>query len=301
MPDKHRGAVDFYFPDGVFDTLSLTEPLQLYRAFEREISPHKPAKLLVPDKMQMLLLCVSGEGEASVGHHSFSLSADTLLFCPSGVSECQLTSSVPMRCMCVLFDVFAHNNMTDLASLLMYFGSADTVTCVQYATDYHRAFSAFLAEISLLSPTMLLVKGYFYQVLIAAYRQLSQSLSTVAAEASSVNAVGQTVYAIIRYIDAHLFSINNLADMAKELGYSYNYLSHLFRRKTGMTIQTYVTQKKIEQSKLLLADEQYSVTEIASMLNYDCIQSFSKAFRRAMAMSPTEYRARCLQGSNKTG
>ena len=80
--------------------------------------------------------------------------------------------------------------------------------------------------------------------------------------------------------------------MAKELGYSYNYLSHLFRRKTGMTIQAYVTQKKIEQSTKLLSDEQYSITEIATMLNYDCIQSFSKAFRRAMGVSPTEYRAK---------
>ena len=83
-----------------------------------------------------------------------------------------------------------------------------------------------------------------------------------------------------------------LMDMASALGYSYNYLSHLFRRKTGMTIQNYVSQKKIERSLELLRDSDMSVTKIATVLNYDCIQSFSKAFKRAMNMSPTEYRAR---------
>ncbi len=290
MPDKHRGAVDFYFPEGAFGPLSTAEPLQLYRVFEREIPTHKSIKIAIPENMKLLLLCFSGEGTATVETASYSLFSDSLLFCPTGATECCVSCEKAMRCMCLLFDASAHSNMVDLTPLLSFFQTM-TVACVKEAHLYRRSFSSFLSELSLPSPTMLLVKGYFYQALIAAYRQLSYSSSDVTSDTNGMNVVGQTVYAIIRYIDANLFSINNLADMAKELGYSYNYLSHLFRRKTGMTIQAYVTQKKIEQSTKLLVDEQYSVTEIAAMLNYDCIQSFSKAFRRAMQMSPTEYRA----------
>ena len=295
MPEKHRGAVDFHFPQGAFGPMSVNEPLEFYRVFERELPAACKTKVTVPSNVKLLLFCSSGDGTATVGSQSFSLTAGSLLFCPDGVSELLLTSADnKLQCSCVLFGVSARSTLLDLSSLLNFFQSINTAICVKDAVEYHYAFSAFLSEISLLSPTMLLVKGYFYQTIIAAYRHLSKLDCTGATRADEEKAVGQTVYAIIRYIETHLFMLHNLTDMAEELGYSYNYLSHLFRRKTGMTIQAYVTQKKIEQSTVLLADEQYSVTEIAAMLNYDCIQSFSKAFHRAMNMSPTAYRAKCL-------
>jgi len=295
VPEKHRSAVDFMYSEGAFSSLSVVEPLQLYRVFEREVTKGTPCVVSVPEHMRMLLFCLSGEGTVCVDKQIYTFGQSSVLYCPYTVNDITLCSDrVSAQYICVFFDVSARNHSADLLELMTFFQTADTVLYAQASAKCYTVFSEFLSELSLLSPTMMLVKGYFYQLLIVLYRLFSEKASQDSLQVGSVNAVGQTVYAIIRYIDVHLFTINNLADMAKELGYSYNYLSHLFRRKTGMTIQTYVTRKKIERSTLLLKDERYSVTEIASMLNYDCIQSFSKAFRRAMHMSPTEYRSKHL-------
>ena len=293
--DKHRVAVDFRFPNGAFLPLNATEPLQLFRFFECELNTSKKTVISVPHGMKILLLCTNGTAEFSSTSTTLPLQTDSVILCAEGSYE--LTASlqeIDVEIFCLLFDVSAQHSsypFSDLAFLSRFFYDVSEMRSLENANEVRRSFAELLSELSLPEPTMLLARGYFYQIMIEVYRQLIHCSAHSGTDVTKMNVVGQTVYAIVRYIDEHLFLIDNLMDMAKELGYSYNYLSHLFRRKTGMTIQAYVTQKKIEQSTKLLADERYSITEIATMLNYDCIQSFSKAFRRAMGVSPTEYRA----------
>ncbi len=293
--DKHRAAVDFPFPNGAFRPLIATEPLQLYRLLDCELTHPDKTTVCVPHGMKLLLLCASGSGTVLSEKAPVFLKENTMLVCTSGTYELVVSaSSVSAEFFLLVFDISSQQtSYTSLehTALSRCFSVIDGMLISEDAAEVRRCFQDLLAEFSLVQPTLLLAKGYFYQVMTEAYRQLVRHTSCQETHEVEMNAVGQTVYAIVRYIEENLFSINNLMGMAKELGYSYNYLSHLFRRKTGMTIQAYVTQKKIEQSTRLLSDEQYSITEIAAMLNYDCIQSFSKAFRRAMGVSPTEYRA----------
>ena len=294
--DKHRVAVDFQFPNGAFQPLTAAEPLQLYRVFECELMSGDKASVCVPNGSKLCVLCISGEGAFSSETTSVSVKEQSLVVCECGTYEVKVSASQRNAdFLCFVFDVFSQQSvytLSEYTEMSHWFSEFRGVAVSEHAVEVRRCLRDLLAELSLVQPTMLLVKGYFYQVMIETYRQLVRHTTCQDSRDVEMNAVGQTVYAIVRYIEENLFSINNLMDMAKELGYSYNYLSHLFRRKTGMTIQAYVTQKKIEQSTKLLSDEQYSITEIATMLNYDCIQSFSKAFRRAMGVSQTEYRAK---------
>ncbi len=293
--DKHRVAVDFQFSNGAFTPLTSTEPLQLYRIAECELACKAKTSFVVPQGMKFLIVCTHGSGEFSSATTTALMKTDSMIVCDTGAYElCGCAEQMNSEFLCLYFDVWslqtAYTSL-EFTALSQYFCTLEGAQVSENAAEVRRCFQDLLSELSLPQPTMLLAKGYFYQIMIEAYRQLIRHSSCRESHGVEMNAVGQTVYAIVRYIEDNLFSINNLMDMAKELGYSYNYLSHLFRRKTGMTIQAYVTQKKIEQSTRLLSDEQYSITEIAAMLNYDCIQSFSKAFRRAMGVSPTEYRA----------
>ena len=271
----------------------------MFRLFECELVSSKKTTVNVPHGMKLLLLCTLGEGVFITKNMTFPIHTDSMLICSEGTYELMFVSEEDKaEILCLLFDVSAQHlsyTFSDFAFLSRFFHDIDRICLSENASEVRRSFLDLLSEFSLPEPTMLLAKGYFYQVIIEVHRQLMHCSGHGGTDAAKMNVVGQTVYAIVRYIDENLFSINNLMDMAKELGYSYNYLSHLFRRKTGMTIQAYVTQKKIEQSTKLLADERYSITEIATMLNYDCIQSFSKAFRRAMGVSPTEYRTSLKQ------
>jgi AraC-like DNA-binding protein len=106
-----------------------------------------------------------------------------------------------------------------------------------------------------------------------------------------------SLYTIIRYVDDNFMDFPGIDEMAKTLGYSPSYISHVFKEKMGLTLQEYIGKKKIEASLDFLKYQKYTITQIAMMLNYASVQSFGKAFRKAMGCSPTEYQR--LHGSEK--
>lgn len=103
--------------------------------------------------------------------------------------------------------------------------------------------------------------------------------------------VGNTVYSVMRYIDAHICEPVRVEEIAKELGYSGCYLSHLFREKMGATIRQYLAAQKIAKSLELMENSKLSLTQIAERLGYDSLQSFDRSFKRVMGASPSGYLA----------
>lgn len=140
-----------------------------------------------------------------------------------------------------------------------------------------------------------MIDYYLHQVLILSYRTFHSDQKASVMPKNDVNVVGSTVYSVIKYIDNNILEIDTVKSIAGNLGYSYVYLSHLFRNKTGMTLQSYVNYKKIEKSLELIGDGKLSITQTALMLNFDTVQSFSKAFKRTLGFSPTKYRKKMEQ------
>lgn len=70
-----------------------------------------------------------------------------------------------------------------------------------------------------------------------------------------------------------------------------------FKNLTGYTIVQYRNLKRMEYAANLLSEANYSVTDIASMLNISCPGYFSEQFKKIYGMSPKQYQI--LQHSNK--
>jgi len=94
---------------------------------------------------------------------------------------------------------------------------------------------------------------------------------------------------IMDYIDTHE-DMNMLKEMCSEFHYSYSYLSHYFKNKTGVSLSEYYQQRRFEKAAELLRQEKYSITEIAKRVGYRRVNAFSKAFSRYHGISPTNYR-----------
>lgn len=92
------------------------------------------------------------------------------------------------------------------------------------------------------------------------------------------------------YIDTHLYTLEHLSEVAETMHYNYSYLSSLFKSATGETLQNYYCRRRLEAAKLLLAENNLSVTEISELLHYSSIYTFSRAYKDHFGKSPAKER-----------
>ena len=97
-------------------------------------------------------------------------------------------------------------------------------------------------------------------------------------------------YRLMNYVDTHVFSMRSLAELAEQTGYSYAYLSTVFKQTTSHSLSDYYRKKKLEIAALLIKEDRMTVTEIAEQLGYSSVYAFSKAFSNAFGCSPLAYR-----------
>lgn len=95
----------------------------------------------------------------------------------------------------------------------------------------------------------------------------------------------------INYITKNYNKDISLDDVARELNMSYHYFSKFFKDTMGKNFVDYLTELRIEKSKNLLKDNAISIKAICYEIGYHDPNYFSKIFRKATGMTPTEYRA----------
>ena len=83
-----------------------------------------------------------------------------------------------------------------------------------------------------------------------------------------------------------------MPDIAEEMGYSVSYLAREFKKQTGQTMQQYLRQRRIELAKLALLSSNDSIQNICHSLGFSSQSYFTAEFRKAVGMTPTEYRQR---------
>jgi len=77
--------------------------------------------------------------------------------------------------------------------------------------------------------------------------------------------------------------------LAQQIGLSRKYLTSIFLKCTGFTIQDYITLKKVELAKDMLLDGQYLVKDVADILGYYDYAAFSRAFKKNVGLSPSDF------------
>jgi len=91
----------------------------------------------------------------------------------------------------------------------------------------------------------------------------------------------------------------NLSDkLVSNLNRDYTYLSKLFSRLEGITIEKYFIHLKIEKAKELVQYNQLNFTEIAYELGYSSVNYLSNQFKQVTGMSMSEYKK--LSNSDRT-
>ncbi|WP_046213248.1 AraC family transcriptional regulator [Paenibacillus wulumuqiensis] len=84
-------------------------------------------------------------------------------------------------------------------------------------------------------------------------------------------------------------------DIAAELGISPSHCNRIFHQVFAISPRSYLSNLVLHKSKLLLADPQMSIQDIATTLGYRDIAHFSRQFKRWSGISPSHYRKTHLQ------
>lgn len=92
------------------------------------------------------------------------------------------------------------------------------------------------------------------------------------------------------YIENHLNEKLPVETLANRVGYSCYYLSRMFKKETGFSIDEYTRNVKIERAKLMLSSSQDSIQDISDALGFGGRNYFTSIFRKITGMPPAAYR-----------
>lgn len=92
------------------------------------------------------------------------------------------------------------------------------------------------------------------------------------------------------FIEQRLADDLSIADMAAVVHMSQFHFARAFKTATGQSPHRYLTQRRMEQAKVLLSVTRLSVAEVAYRVGFYNTSHFSAQFRKATGTTPKAYR-----------
>lgn len=131
-------------------------------------------------------------------------------------------------------------------------------------------------------PTTLSLKASLYAVL-EQYLNNVELINKSAKESRMVTLISD-------YVMEHHTQNLTLSDLAKKLGYDYNYMSRCFHNTFNMSFSDFVNVYRIETATSLLENTEGSITSIAFKSGFQSVRAFNSYFKKITGMSPSQYR-----------
>lgn len=95
---------------------------------------------------------------------------------------------------------------------------------------------------------------------------------------------------ICRYLSDNIGVSFSSENIEKRFYLSYKYMSHLFKKEKGVTMQQYHNSVRMDEACRLLCSTLMSIGEIADKLGFSDVLYFSRCFRNYTGKSPSAYR-----------
>lgn len=94
---------------------------------------------------------------------------------------------------------------------------------------------------------------------------------------------------IQNYICSNYMRDIRIEELAKNMGYSRQHISRVFKNETGMNIREFLVKTRLKNSKKILK-KGFSVSETAYMCGYNDVFNFSKGFKSEFGVSPAVWK-----------
>ncbi len=94
-----------------------------------------------------------------------------------------------------------------------------------------------------------------------------------------------------------IFEMNNVDSIVKKseyivekTGYNYRFISKLFSDYESITLEKYIIQQKIKKIKQLIIEDEFSLSEIAYMMDYSSVQYLSTQFKKETGITVSQFK-----------
>ncbi|AEY64482.1 AraC family transcriptional regulator [Clostridium sp. BNL1100] len=98
------------------------------------------------------------------------------------------------------------------------------------------------------------------------------------------------VAAAIEWINRNYSKQINLEEMCPEIGVTYSHLTRQFCKEQGISPVQYLTKIRLEHGMQLLLNTNLSIQKIAEECGFSCANYFTKVYKKAIHITPVEYR-----------
>lgn len=123
-----------------------------------------------------------------------------------------------------------------------------------------------------------------HEFVMTCINRLFTGLRNRSAEKSQISAIRD--YISRNYSDSNL-SVKSISD---HLGLSTSHICFMFKKETGMTVNQYITNFRLERAKTFLRESNCSVSEISGKVGYRDNSYFGRIFRKTEGVTPLEFR-----------
>lgn len=131
--------------------------------------------------------------------------------------------------------------------------------------------------------TLLCQKRYLYEYILV-LKDILIKMSALINEYNQQNPCTR----LCQYIRLYYMCPLKLETLSEQFGYNSNYLGRLFKQKTNVSFNSYLTQIRISHAKELL-EKGLSVQETANRTGLSNLDYFTKKFKEAEGCSPFHY------------
>lgn len=94
---------------------------------------------------------------------------------------------------------------------------------------------------------------------------------------------------IVNFMDENMHTAIALPELATQFGFSERSLSRLFKSDIGMSFVQYHTIQRMLKALNLLLEEKMQIKEVAMLVGYNSIPTFSSTFRKILRINPSSY------------
>ena len=100
----------------------------------------------------------------------------------------------------------------------------------------------------------------------------------------------RNIDAITDFVAQHHTENIGLSDIAKLLGYDYNYVSRYFKMVFNMSFKEFLTIHRLETAVKLMEEGNKKIVDIAYESGFQSVRTFNESFKKHFNSSPLKYK-----------